>query len=213
MNKGNEKFQNEEYTKALDYYRAAYQLYPSPKILFNIAQVAEITGDDMLATENYEAFLKSDFIQEIPINIQNQARASLEGLAQKLATIVISGSPVAATVKIDGQVRGDLQGGTFRVKVGKRALLVEHPDYIAHRQTILAEGLQEYKLQVRLSTNEKKTLVAASVKTPIYKELWFWGTVSAVVLVGTGAALAVDLAAGSAGSEHVESSWENWESL
>lgn len=211
INQGNTEFQNKEYAKALTLYRAAYELYPSPKISFNIAQAAELLGKDLVATENYEAFLSSDSISKIPVKIQAQARSSLQALAKKLATFVISGTPNAATVKLDGQFRGQLEEVSFRVKAGQKTLLVEYPQYESHKETIMAEGAQEYKLNIDL-TPVPEEVAAVATGAPVYEQLWFWSTVGAVVLVGTaGGVMASGLVSGSSGSEHVATNWEDWE--
>lgn len=49
-----------DYARAATEYRAAYALYPSPELLFNLGQVARLGGDRKAAVEYYRRYLNAE---------------------------------------------------------------------------------------------------------------------------------------------------------
>jgi tetratricopeptide (TPR) repeat protein len=49
-----------DYARAAAEYRAAYALYPSPELLFNLGQVARLSGDRKAALDYYQRYLSAE---------------------------------------------------------------------------------------------------------------------------------------------------------
>jgi tetratricopeptide (TPR) repeat protein len=59
LERGLKHFEAKEYGRALDEFRAAYDLDPQPALLYTIAQTARLSGDCRRASRFYEAFLRT----------------------------------------------------------------------------------------------------------------------------------------------------------
>ena len=188
-------------------------MFASPKISYNIAQAAEKTGRHLLAQSNYEQVLSAHASRPLPKAVVIETKAGLKRLENNLATIIMAGLPREATVKIDGQVRGQLDGKPIRIRTGPQVIAVEHPGYVVHQESLEAKGKQTYKFDVRLnSTLTPSTKIAVAESTPIHQRVWFWSTLGAVVFVGAvGSIWAVNSEGAGVTSEHGSSAWSDWE--
>jgi tetratricopeptide (TPR) repeat protein len=70
------------YDRAAAEYRAAYALYPSPELLFNLGQVARLSGDRKAAIDYYQRYL----IAEPEGRASEEARLHIQTLDPEQAT-------------------------------------------------------------------------------------------------------------------------------
>jgi hypothetical protein len=209
INQGNARFSQESYQEALQLYQAAYELYPSPKILFNVGQAAEKLGRYVMALANYERFLEAKTTKPISQKMKEAATAAHDRVKKNLATLVMTGSPADATVKIDDEDRGTLAGFSVFVNAGKRRVLVQHPAHLPDEHQITAVGQTTHKLHVDL-----KSSVAAKLETPLYDRPWFWSVVGIVVVAGATTGIWAATQSGDVvPAELGSSSWSEWEKL
>ncbi len=121
---GNQLFEKGDLRAALADFRAAYALYPSPKLLVNAAAAARELGDLPGAATDLRHFL--DDATEEDSSLVDKARSDLRALEKKCGRIELKGWPARTTLEIDGRAARD---PTY-VKPGAHALKVRSPSGI-----------------------------------------------------------------------------------
>jgi tetratricopeptide (TPR) repeat protein len=101
LQQGNEHFRAGRFAEAMRAYREAHQLFPSPKLLFNIARCEENLGHRSQAMVNLRGFLK--LAPEADPAIRAEAEQRTAELARVLAGVDVSALPPNAAVAVDGQ--------------------------------------------------------------------------------------------------------------
>ncbi|MBN2528160.1 MAG: hypothetical protein JXR76_17340 [Deltaproteobacteria bacterium] len=101
---GAELFENGEYSQAAIAFRKAYEIKPSWKILYNIAQCETAAGQYGRALEDFKTFLAQG-ADEIELKRRNEVEAELDRL-RKLVGFVEIKAPDGAKVVINGEERG-----------------------------------------------------------------------------------------------------------
>src|SRR3954454_22876370 len=124
LSQGNQLFEKGDLRAALADFRAAYALYPSPKLLVNAAAAERELGDLPGAATDLRHFL--DDATEDESALVDKARADLRGIEKKCGRIALKGWPHGSTVEIDGRVARD---PTY-VKPGSHAVKVRSPSGI-----------------------------------------------------------------------------------
>ena len=108
-------------------FRAAYDTYPSFRVLYNIGQLCERAGDNVCAVQAYQKYLR-DGGADVPA----ARRASLEGtlpkLTKTLATITVKSNVTGGDVSVDDAPMGKTPLEPFVVSAG------------AHKFSIVAAG-------------------------------------------------------------------------
>jgi len=91
-----------EYRSALVRFEQAYDVYPSPKILFNLASALERLGRHAEAAQLYDRFLiDTASAGDVPEQRKALARRALAGLEQRLGRIVVAPHPGLAGISVD----------------------------------------------------------------------------------------------------------------
>lgn len=119
LSQGNALFERGDLRAALADFRAAYALYPSPKLLVNAAAAERELGDLAGAATDLRHFL--DDATDEDSALVDKARADLRGLERRVGKIALSaGWPKASAVEIDGRAARDptyVKPGVHSVKV------------------------------------------------------------------------------------------------
>jgi len=212
INEGNSKFEAQEYQSALDLYLAAYELYPSPKIAYNIARTAEYVGKLILAERNYEIFLSDPKFAQANTPLVREVKNALKQIKNKFSFLVITGSPSSARINVDGEDKGELSERPIRIKAGKRQIILKHEDYASLMKEVEAIGGQTISFSVNLVPLPQTAALASGPGAPFYKRIWFWGVVGAVVVAGaTGGILAASGSEDPIESELGSFDWSTWD--
>ena len=124
LSQGNQLFEKGDLRAALADFRAAYALFPSPKLLVNAAAAERELGDLPGAATDLRHFL--DDATEDDSSLVDKARSDLRALERKCGRIALSGWPHASTLEIDGRAARD---PTY-VKPGAHAIKVRSPSGI-----------------------------------------------------------------------------------
>jgi len=101
---GNELFRADRFADALTAYREAHRLFPSPKLLFNIALCEQSLGHRAQAMLNLFAFVKQAPDADAPFRAEAERR--MAALAAALAAVDISALPPNAKIVVDAQAMG-----------------------------------------------------------------------------------------------------------
>jgi len=115
---GNQLFEKGDLRAALADFRAAYALYPSPKLLVNAAAAERELGDLPGAATDLRHFL--DDATEDDSSLVDKARSDLRAIEKKCGRVGLSGWPHGTTLEIDGRAARDptyVRPGVHGVKV------------------------------------------------------------------------------------------------
>ena len=115
---GNQLFEKGDLRAALADFRAAYALYPSPKLLVNAAAAERELGDLPGAATDLRHFL--DDATEDDSSLVDKARADLRAIEKKCGRIGLKGWPRGSVLEIDGRAARDptyVKPGVHTVKV------------------------------------------------------------------------------------------------
>lgn len=121
LSQGNQLFEKGDLRAALADFRAAYALYPSPKLLVNAAAAERELGDLPGAATDLRHFL--DDATEDESALVEKARGDLRAIEKKCGRIGLKGWPHGSTLEIDGRAARD---PTY-VKPGVHAVKVRSP--------------------------------------------------------------------------------------
>jgi hypothetical protein len=151
LSQGNTLFEKGDLRGALVDFRAAYRLYPSPKLLVNAAAAERELGDLAGAATDLRHFI-DDAPEDDPFLV-DRARTDLRALEKRVARVGISIWPKGSTLEIDGRQGRD---PTY-VRPGLHSLRVRAPSGAQlERDAELAAG----------QTLEVELVAAARVAAP-----------------------------------------------
>ncbi|HTJ43621.1 MAG TPA: hypothetical protein VL463_16060 [Kofleriaceae bacterium] len=111
--------EKKQYDDALDKFRAAYDAYPSPKILLDIGSTLRDMGRLADAANTY-----AQYLDETGADAKPEVKKLLRDLDKKLCVLVIDIAPAGADVAIDdgawipvaGRMQSRVEGGTHLVR-------------------------------------------------------------------------------------------------
>jgi hypothetical protein len=194
LGQGNALFERGDLKGALVDFRAAYALYPSPKLLVNCAAAERELGDLAAAANDLRHYL-DDAPDDDP-QLTERARGDLRALEKKLGRISIAGWPAHSTLEVDGKQGRDL----VYVKPGEHHLRARMPT----GETLDREielGMNEEIVVPVLPHTARPDLVAQKPRiyvTPKAKsKAWVAAVVVASVIV-VGGAVGLGVALGAA---------------
>ncbi len=173
MDMGNGYLQQGDYVRALESFRAAYGLFPSPKLLLNIGTTSKLLGRNAEAASAYAAYLaRPDRDPKRAVEVE-RLLSELDG---SIAIVRIVVRTEGAIVRLDGRVLGPAPlDADVRVEPGEHALSVEkvgmRPGVAAlrlgagERPRVQLEPSQQAVIQrvVRVATGEGQLVLGITV--------------------------------------------------
>jgi hypothetical protein len=201
---GNTLFEKQQFDAALARYQAAYETYPSPKILLNLGAAHAALNEPLAAVEFLERFLKTSGVEEGSA-LENQARDLLAASNAKLGRVGVV-SKIEAEVVFDKKPLGRTPIEPFRAIAGEHHLEARADGYPPFVQEVRLEAGATLDIELAFKAESSPTppisaaTPVAAVATEnqanddsIFGEWWFWGVVGVVV---AGAAAGAVVAAG-----------------
>lgn len=189
---GIQDFDGGYYTRAIQRFKAAFKLFPSPKIHTRIALCYKWLSDYLKALEHYEIFLRL-----MPKHPPKPADALLRERVQtkeipKLLAMVIQvrlevDTPAGAEVRVNGRKVGvSPLMRTVRLNPGPVAISATRKGYYGFKRDLSIARGKSATVRFRLLKIKPKVIkkVIKVPATPIYKRWWFWTTIGAVVAGG-----------------------------
>lgn len=146
-----------DHAAALGRFQAAYSEFPSPKILFNIAQMHVDLGNNADAADAFQQFLDA-VAADAELAKSEFAKTAREKLAQLKPTVgqlKLTTIPDGAKVETDTRSR---RPGTIYLSPGAHQLVVSQAGYVANKQIVAISAGETEPLTV--------TLVAVRGKVP-----------------------------------------------
>jgi hypothetical protein len=104
LTEGSRFYGDGDYASALDKFGAAYQAYPSPKLMFNIGQANRDLSRPVEAREAFEKYLATEDDPTSPTVAE--ATKSLDELQHKLGRIRVECETADVEVRLDGKSAG-----------------------------------------------------------------------------------------------------------
>ncbi len=99
-----ERYARRDYRAALDAFLLAFEAVPNPRLLYNAAIAASLSGEHALAFAHFEAYLASG---DPDATRRTDAEARTRTLAGRLALVRIESDPPGATIFVDRRELGD----------------------------------------------------------------------------------------------------------
>jgi hypothetical protein len=199
LKEGTAAYGRGDYATALEKFTGAYQIFPSPKLWFNIGQANRDLGRPVEAVAAFDRFLRD--AGDAPPETVAEARRSAAELKTKLGQIKVTCTIDGADVTVDGKPIGSTPlGEMVWTTPGRHQVAVQHAGFSpAIEDVVVATGQPaavDFKLQpvdLRLANTGKGGLALGggpgTERKPIYRRPWFWVAAGVVVAAGAGAAI------------------------
>lgn len=181
------------YNRAIEKFKAAQKLYPSPKIHTRIALAYKWLDKNLKALEHYELFLK-EFPEKPDNEADQQLRRQVETteiprLLKQVAQVkIVMETPPGAEIRINGRpVATSPVNRLFRLEPGAIAVSAALKGYYEFKRDLdLGRGKSAEVAITMLKIKPKVIQKVITIRaTPIYKRWWFWTVVGTVVAGGT----------------------------
>jgi hypothetical protein len=208
LSEGTAAYGRGDYATALDKFTAAYEIFPSPKLWFNIGQANRDLGRPVEAVAAFDRFLRN--AGDAPPETLAEARRSAAELKTKLGQIQVTCATDGAEITVDGkQVGSTPLGEMVWTTPGRHQVAVQHAGFspviedvvvLAGQAAPVSFELRPIDLRAPNPTGNGAMVgdgAAASETKPVYRHTWFW--VATGVVIGAGIAAGVLIATRSSG--------------
>lgn len=138
------------YDAALVELTRAYELNPSYRIVYNIAQTRVAMRDYAGAIESFQRYLREGGGQ-VPNDRVASVRAELNDLQQRVGKLTIDTDVTDGEVLVDDALVGTTPlGSPLLVNAGLRRVTVRHPDFPSHSQRVSVAGGEQLRVSLPL---------------------------------------------------------------
>jgi hypothetical protein len=186
LGQGNALFEKGDLRGALADFRAAYALYPSPKLLVNAAACERELGDLPGAANDLRRYL-DEAPDDDPL-LAEKARNELKALERKLGRVALSGWPQRSAVEVDGRPARD----PFYVRPGEHHVKVRGPGGEELERDVSVQAGENVEVSMPALAAQSAHVPPPSTGKP--KSRWWIGVlVGGLVVVGAGVGLGVGL--------------------
>jgi len=189
---GIQDFDGGDYTRAIERFKAAFKLYPSPKIHTRIALCYKWLSNQLKALEHYEIFLRlMPKHPAKPADARLRERVEQKEIPRLLAMVIQvrieMTTPAGAEVRVNGRKVGiSPLRTTVRLNPGPVAVTATRKGYYGFKRDLAIARGKSALVRIRLIKIKPKVIrkIVKVPATPIYKRWWFWTAVGAVVAGG-----------------------------
>jgi hypothetical protein len=149
LKEGSAFYKAADFAGALQRFEAAYAIYPSPKLQFNIAQADRELGRIVEAVEAFETFLVQ--APDSAPEVIAEARQSLAEMKPKLGQVRVD-SIGGAQVSVDNRSLGVTPiARIIWVTPGRHRVTVNHPSYLSSSQEVTVSAGEIRTVSPKLS--------------------------------------------------------------
>lgn len=200
LSEGTAAYGRGDYASALDKFTAAYRIFPSPKLWFNIGQANRDLGRPVEAVAAFSRFLRD--AGDAPPETLSEARRSAAELKTRLGQITVTCATDGADVTVDGKQIGSTPlGEMVWTTPGRHQIAVQHAGFSPAIEDVVVAAGKAAAVDIDLRPIDLRpanqaaggTLVggAAAVpeRKPFYRRGWFWIAAGVVVAAGAGTAV------------------------
>lgn len=178
---------------ALAEFRKAYQLAPTYRVLYNIAQVQAELRDYVEASKSFRQYL-AEGGAEVPPDRRAQVEAELQKLERRVSMLEVTTNVKGASILIDDvPVGASPLGAPVYVNAGSRRITATKPGRVTTARSITVAGGDRIKVHIDLpevaaagpAPNPFDSAPAPAVEPPRTR-MWVAMAVTAALGVGTG---------------------------
>jgi tetratricopeptide (TPR) repeat protein len=218
LSEGTAAYGRGDYAAALDKFTAAYKIFPSPKLWFNIGQANRDLGRPVEAVEAFDRFLRD--AGDAPPETLAEARRSAAELKTKLSQIQVNCAIDGTEITVDGkQVGSTPLGEMLWTTPGRHQVAAQHEGYAPAIEDVVvtigkiaAVNIEVLPIDLRpANTTADGAIVGAggaaatdqgaATKPPLYRRTWFWVAAAVVIAAGAGAAVIIASSGGGSGGD------------
>lgn len=166
--RGKEFYEENDFRAALVEFQRAYELAPSYRLLYSIAQVQYQLQDYAGALRSFQKYL-DEGQAELPAQRRDEVQREVERLRSRVATLDIVTQPVGATVSVDDQPVGRTPlSEPVLVSAGRRKVTAELPGEPPVTRMVDVAGMDTLRVQLDFAPppTPKPSAVAAPVAAP-----------------------------------------------
>ncbi|QSQ22453.1 PEGA domain-containing protein [Pyxidicoccus parkwayensis] len=146
--RGKEFYEESDFRAALVEFQRAYELAPSYKLLYSIAQVQYQLQDYAGALRSFQQYLEEGQA-EITAQRRDEVQREVDRLRSRVATLDIVTRPVGATVSVDDQPVGRTPlSEPVLVSAGRRKVTAELPGEPPVTRVVDVAGMDTVKVQL-----------------------------------------------------------------
>lgn len=155
---GDKAMDSLHYADALGAYQAAYELSPTPALLYNLGRVFQALNRHPEALAKIEAF-KATASADVLLKVPDLDKL-LEDLRARVSTLGIACNVAGARILVDHTVVGTTPlSGQLKLNAGRREVDVQAEGYFPFHQVIDLEGAKVHSVQVTLLASTNGILV------------------------------------------------------
>jgi len=175
--RGVELYDEGKFDQAAIAFARAYELKPSYKLLYNIAQTENQLGHYTAALEAYSKYLEEG-ATKIEKKRLPQVESEIERLKTLVGTVSIAGDEDGAQVFIDSRAVGNTPlPAPVMVDVGEHEILVKHDGAEVHREVVKVAGGDEVTVRwmmPRPADRPQEGVAGAPASDGKRDRLWTW---------------------------------------
>ena len=200
LTEGTAAYGRGDYATALDKFTAAYRIFPSPKLWFNIGQANRDLGRPVEAVAAFDRFLRE--AGDAPPETLSEARRSAAELKTKLGQIKVTCATDGADVSVDGKPIGSTPlGELVWTTAGRHQVAVQRTGFSPAIEDVVVTAGKAAAVSFELRPIDLRPANAAGggaaaiggspggpERRPIYRRPWFWIAAGVVVAAGAGTA-------------------------
>jgi tetratricopeptide (TPR) repeat protein len=204
LDEGVAQFEEGRTAEAYASFQAAYDLFPSAKILLNMGQALKVLGRDAEAAQAYERFLvEMSALPEVGDRRVTLARAGIAEILPRIGRLRLAVQPPDALVSVDGKALGPASKlRTIYLAVGDHQVVVSSAGFVEKSVSVAATAGNFEQLDLALEALPAPLVPpVVSEAPPPPRRRWTW------VAAGASAAL---LGAGVGFGLHVSALWDEY---
>ena len=172
-----ELFNEGKYDQAVIAFERAYELKPSFKILYNIAQTENELGHYATALEAYERYLEEGG-ERVPKRRRPEVIEEIERLRSLVGTISIHGAEPGVQVFVDDRLIGETPLGETPVfSIGDHEVLLKRAGDEIHKEIVRVAGGKESEVHYEVpieDTAAPSPIPSTKVEEQESKRIWTW---------------------------------------
>lgn len=151
---GAQHYQNGDYAQAITEFRRAHELYPTPRILFNLAQAYRREG---MLSDAITTFRR--YVTESPDLAAEQRREVEDAISEieaNRAVITFEVEPAGATITLDGRDLGTAPlARNAEVLPGEHRVSIRLENYVSHEERVEVSAHDQRLVNVTLRPTER----------------------------------------------------------
>ena len=186
--KGIKDFDGGYYVQAIEKFKKALELYPSPKIHTRIALCYKWLGNFLKSLHHYELFVKQ-FKPSSPAEeglLKRVKTVEIPRLLKMVAEVrIVMEAPAKADIRINGRPVGQApMDRTIRLNPGPINVSATLKGYYGFKRDLMVARGKSAAVRISLVKIKPKVVKVEVKGTPVYKKWWFWTAIGAVVAGG-----------------------------